>query len=49
LWIFSGVSWATFSIFDAALGGGDDDRARGGAVEEDGEVVLLLDALASVK
>jgi hypothetical protein len=33
----------------AALGGGDDDRLRGGAVEEDGEIVLLLMSLATVK
>ena len=30
--------------FHAALGGGDDDGPRGGAVEQDREVVLLLDA-----
>jgi hypothetical protein len=32
-----------FSMFDAALGGGDDDGLGGGAVEEDGEVVFLFD------
>jgi hypothetical protein len=29
--------------FHAALGGGDDDGLRAGAVEEDGEVVFLFD------